>query len=193
MEEFGGLIGFRVSDLIDNYNFKKHELEIYNYPDAKFLKEKSVLGIFLGYYERWDSIKNFEISKDNGFKEFNRDLEGCYFNFEKIDNYQHGIHDYFKFLKFGFGRATDQLSYQIRRGKIKRSEVINIARKIEGKYPISYMGKSTKKILHKINVTEEQFIKTYDQFTNKNIFKTNQANQLIKENGNLVKLNYDNL
>ena len=193
MEEFGGLIGFRVSDLIDNYNFKKHELEIYNYPDAKFLKEKSVLGIFLGYYERWDSIKNFEISKDNGFKEFNRDLEGCYFNFEKIDNYQHGIHDYFKFLKFGFGRATDQLSYQIRRGKIKRSEAINIARKIEGKYPTSYMGKSTKKILDKINVTEEQFIKTCDQFTNKNIFKTNQANQLIKENGNLVKLNYDNL
>ena len=55
------------------------------------------------------------------------------------------------------------------------------------------MGKSTKKILDKINVTEEQFIKTCDQFTNKNIFKTNQANQLIKENGNLVKLNYDNL
>ena len=53
------------------------------------------------------------------------------------------------------------------------------------------MGKSTKKILDKINVTEEQFIKTCDQFTNKNIFKTNQANQLIKENGNLVKLNYD--
>ena len=40
MEEFGGLIGFRVSDLIDNYNFKKHELEIYNYPDAKFLKRE---------------------------------------------------------------------------------------------------------------------------------------------------------
>ena len=192
MEEFGGLIGFRVSDLIDNYNFKKHELEIYNYPDAKTLKEKSILGIFLGYYERWDSIKNFEISKNYGFKEFNGDLEGCYFNFEKIDNYQHGIHDYFKFLKFGFGRATDQLSYQIRRGKIKRSEAINIVRKIEGKYPISYMGKSTKNILDKINVTQEQFIKICDQFTNKNIFKTNQANQLIKENGNLVKLNYDN-
>lgn len=192
MEEFGGLIGFRVSDLIDNYNFKKHELEIYNYPDAKTLKEKSILGIFLGYYERWDSIKNFEISKNYGFKEFNGDLEGCYFNFEKIDNYQHGIHDYFKFLKFGFGRATDQLSYQIRRGKIKRSEAINIVRKIEGKYPISYMGKSTKNILDKINVTQEQFIKICDQFTNKNIFKTNQANQLIKENDNLVKLNYDN-
>ena len=192
MEEFGGLIGFRVSDLIDSYNFKKQELEIYNYPDVDVLKEKSILGIFLGYYERWDSVKNFNISKDNGFKEYEKDLEGCYFNFEKIDNYQHGIHDYFKYLKFGFGRATDQLSYQIRRGKINRSDAIDIVKKIEGKYPKSYMGKSIKDILNKINVDEKSFIKICDQFTNKNIFKTNQANQLIKEDGNLIKLSYDN-
>ena len=192
MEEFGGLIGFRVSDLIENHNFKKHELEIYNYPDVKILKEKSILGIFLGYYERWDSIRNFNISKEHGFKEYEKDLEGCYFNFEKIDNYQHGIHDYFKFLKFGFARATDQLSYQIRRGKIKRSDAIKIVKKIEGKYPKSYMGKSIKNILDKINMDEKSFIEICDQFTNKNIFKTNQANQLIKENGNLIKLNYDN-
>ncbi len=192
MEEFGGLIGFRVSDLIESYNFKKHELEIYNYPDIKILKEKSILGIFLGYYERWDSVQNFNISKNNGFKEYDKDLEGCYFNFEKIDNYQHGIHDYFKYLKFGFGRATDQLSYQIRRGKIKRSDAIKIVKKIEGKYPLSYMGKSINNILSKININEKKFIEICDQFTNKNIFKTNQANQLIKENGNLIKLNYDN-
>ena len=192
MEEFGGLIGFRVSDLIENHNFKKHELEIYNYPDTKILKEKSISGIFLGYYERWDSIKNFNISKEYGFKEYEKDLEGCYFNFEKIDNHQHGIHDYFKFLKFGFARATDQLSYQVRRGKIKRSDAINIVKKIEGKYPKSYMGKSIKNILNKINMDEKSFIEICDQFTNKNIFKTNQANQLIKENGNLIKLNYDN-
>jgi hypothetical protein len=51
LEEFGGLIGFRVSDLYENYNFKSHELEIYNYPDQKILEEKSIMGIFLGFYE----------------------------------------------------------------------------------------------------------------------------------------------
>jgi len=135
MEEFGGLIGFRVSDLIENYDFKKHELEIYNYPSQEKLKEKSILGIFLGYYERWDSIRNYEISKKNGFKAYEDDLEGCYFNFEKIDNYQHGIHDYFKFLKFGFARATDQLSYMIRRDQITRKDGIKLAKKLEGRYP----------------------------------------------------------
>ena len=193
MEEFGGLIGFRVSDLIENHNFKKHELEIYNYPDTKILKEKSISGIFLGYYERWDSIKNFNISKEYGFKEYEKDLEGCYFNFEKIDNHQHGIHDYFKFLKFGFGRATDQLSFCVRRKLLSRSEAIKMAQKIEGKYPKSYMKKPLKDILKKINIKEKKFSQLCDTFTNKKIFKTNNFDKLIKDkNNNLIKINYDN-
>lgn len=193
MEEFGGLIGFRVSDLIENYNFKKHELEIYNYPDENILRKKSIQGIFLGYYERWDSLRNYEISKNNGFQGYEKNLEGCYFNFEKIDNYQHGIHDYFKFLKFGFARATDQLSYMIRRNKISRADGIEIIKKIEGKYPKSYMGKPLNKILSKIGITEKKFSEICDNFTNKSIFKTDQAGNLIKDDdGSLVKIKYDN-
>ena len=193
MEEFGGLIGFRVSDLIENHNFKKHELEIYNYPHKDILKKKSILGIFLGYYERWDALRNYEVSKKNGFVAYEPTLEGCYFNFEKIDNYQHGIHDYFKYLKFGFARATDQLCYLIRRDQISREKGIKLAQKLEGKYPKSYMGKSLNKILSKIGVSEKEFIEICDNFTNKKIFKTNQSGELIKDNyGSLTKIKYDN-
>lgn len=193
MEEFGGLIGFRVSDLIDIYGFKSHEIEIYKYPEKKILMQNSIRGIFLGYYERWDSIRNFKISKKNGFSEYKENLEGCYFNFEKIDNYQHGIHDYFKFLKFGFGRATDQLSYSIRRGLISREKAIKIVQKIEGKYPHTYMGKSLKNILKKINMKENEFLKICDKFTNKKIFMTDKYNNLIKDQKkNLIKKKYDN-
>ena len=193
MEEFGGLIGFRVSDLIENHSFKKNELEIYDYPNEDILKKKSILGIFLGYYERWDALRNYEVSKNNGFSAYEPELEGCYFNFEKIDNHQHGIHDYFKFLKFGFARATDQLCYMIRRNKITRENALELVKKLEGKYPKSYMGKSLGKILSKISMTEEEFIKICDNFTNKKIFKTDQGGKLIKdENGSLIKLKYDN-
>ena len=138
-------------------------------------------------------MRNFEISKKNGFLAYEPELEGCYFNFEKIDNYQHGIHDYFKYLKFGFARATDQLCYMIRRNKITREEALNLVKKIEGEYPKSYMGKSLKKILQKIDMTEEEFIKICDNFTNKKIFKTDQSGKLIKdEYSSLIKLKYDN-
>ena len=114
-------------------------------------------------------------------------------SFEKIDNYQHGIHDYFKYLKFGFGRATDQLSYLVRRGKISRSKAINEAKKYEGKFPQSYLGKSLDQILNKINLNINEFTIICDKFTNKKIFKCDSSGRLIKDkDGNLQKEKYDN-
>ena len=167
-------------------------MEIYNYPTDEELSEFKIKSIFLGYYEKWDSIRNYEISKKNGFSQYGQQLENCYFNFEKIDNYQHGVHDYFKFLKFGFGRATDQLSYSVRRGLISRTEAIKLAKKFEGNYPNSYMGKSLEKILDKINISLHEFDKICDKFTNKKIFKCDQSGKLIKENNILKKIKYDN-
>ncbi len=194
MEEFGGLIGLRVSDLVEEHNFSKKDLNIYNYPSKEELEKFSVKSIFLGYFEMWDSIRNCKIAKKNGFSEYNLDLEGCYFNFEKLDNYQHGIHDYFKFLKFGFARATDQLCYSVRRKLISRDEAIEKAKSLEGKFPNSYLGKPLSEILKKINLSLDDFIKICDKFTNKKIFKCDQSGKLIKnDNGNLEKSNYDNL
>ncbi len=193
LEEFGGLIGLRVNDLVENFGLKKSELEVYTYPTKDELSEFKIKSIFLGYYENWDSIRNFKEAEKKGFKKYENSLEGCYFNFEKIDNYQHGIHDYFKFLKFGFGRATDQLSYCVRRGLLSRNEAIQKVKQIEGKFPSSYLGKSLKDILSKINISEKDFIKICDKFTNKKIFKCDQKGDLIKdESGSLIKLIYDN-
>ena len=192
LEEFGGLIGLRVNDFIENYEFKKEELEIYNYPSEEELKTFEIKSIFLGFYEKWDSIRNYKISKQNGFVEYKKDLENCYFNFEKIDNYQHGIHDYFKFLKFGFGRATDQLSYCVRRGILKRKEALEIVKLKEGKFPKSYMGKKTEDILSKIGINMEQFTEICDKFTNKKIFVCGEDKKLLKKNNNLIKIKYDN-
>ena len=40
MEEFGGFLGFRVSDLINHYGFKEEELLPYIYPDESLIKKK---------------------------------------------------------------------------------------------------------------------------------------------------------
>ena len=193
LEEFGGLNGLRVSDILLSDNFNDKEIEAYTYPTIEEIENNKILGIFLGQFFEWDSQKNFEVSRDNGFLSYENQLEGCYFNFEKIDNYQHGIHDYFKFLKYGFGRATDQLSYLIRRKKISRLEALQKVRDYEGKYPKSYMGKPLSNILNKINMNEKEFQETCERFTNKKIFKTNQSGDVsYDDKGNLIKLNYDN-
>ncbi len=193
LEEFGGLIGLRVNDFIENYGFKEKDLEIYNYPTEKELSKFKIKSIFLGFYEKWDSIKNCNIAIKNGFSKYEKKLEGCYFDFEKIDNYQHGIHDYFKFLKFGFARATDQLSFCVRRNLVSREKAIKMVKKLEGNFPNSYMGKPINSILKNINVSLNEFIKICDKFTNKKIFKCDSSGKLIKnKNNEPVKIKYDN-
>ena len=144
--------------------------------------------MFLGYYEKWDPYRNYDSAKKNGFENYNGDLEGCYFNWEKIDNYQHGIHDYFKYLKFGFGRATDQLSYLIRSKKISRENAIKKIKNLEGNFPKSYMDKSLVEILKKIDMSLEDFKKICNRFTNKKIFECDQGGNLrFDDYGNLIK------
>jgi len=194
LEEFGGMNGLRVSDILLSEIFDEKDIEAYTYPSSQEIEKKKINGIFLGQFFEWDSEKNYEISKNKGFLAYDNQLEGCYFNFEKIDNYQHGIHDYFKFLKYGFGRATDQLSYLIRRGKILRNEAIQIVRNYEGKYPASYMGKPLKDILSNIEMNEKEFKKICEKFTNKKIFKTDQNGDIVYDHDkNLIKINYDNV
>ena len=71
-------------------------------------------------------------------------------DYENLDNYQHGIHDYFKFLKFGFSRATDIASLHIRRGRLTRYEAQQIVRQNDGKYPWTYLGKPLIDILDRL-------------------------------------------
>ena len=187
LEEFGGLLGLRVSDFIENHSIPINEMEIYRYPSEKELKEFKIESLFLGFFEPWDNFRNVEIAQKNGFEVFHKPLENCYMNSEKLDNYQHGIHDYFKFLKYGFGRATDQLSLMIRRKMITREEAIELVKLHEGKYPNSYLDIPLKKILERINLNLDEFQNICDKYTNRQIFKCDQGGNLIKdENNNLI-------
>jgi len=193
LEEFAGLIGLRLTDLSETYKIKDIDLYPYRYPSEEELNQFKVTGLFLGYYEAWDNIRNGDVAKRNGFTSFTGSIEGGYLDFEKLDNYQHGIHDYFKYLKYGFGRASDQLSVLIRKNLISREKAIKIVKNYEGKFPKSYLKKPIEKILEKIGLSLEEFIKLCDKFSNKKIFKCNQAGELIKDDqGNIIKLMHEN-
>ena len=188
MEEFGGLLGLRVSDFVDNYGFTENEMHIYKYLSIDELEDCKIESLFMGFYEPWDSSRNLEVAKKNGFKTYKTTVENCFLDSEKLDNHQHGIHDYFKYLKYGFGRASDQLSVMIRKKMITRDEAIIEVQKFEGMFPNSYLGKDINDILEKIDLTKNEFIKICEKYTNKNIFKCNQAGELLKDgNGNLIK------
>ena len=189
LEEFGGLLGMRVSDLTEQYGIKSGDLINYRYPTDLQLKQVGVTGLFLGHYIPWDGLSNALIAQANGFICNEKAVEGSMVNYENLDNYQTGIHDYFKFLKFGFSRASDLASLHIRRGRITREDGLDIVRRLDGKFPWKYLGKSLRDILLPLDLTVDEFILIADKFTNKKIFERSKAGDFIKDNyGNLRKI-----
>lgn len=193
LEEFGGLLGLRVSDMVSTYGIEAKHLIAYQYPSDDDLRRVGVTGLFLGHFLPWDGLSNALIAQANGFTTLERAVEGSMVNYENLDNHQTGIHDYFKFLKFGFARATDIACLHVRRGRITRTDALEIVRRNDGRFPWSYLGKPLADILEPLEMGVDEFVRVCDQFTNKRIFKRDGAGALLKDRfGNLEKLNYDN-
>lgn len=194
LEEFGGLLGLRVSDLIGQEKIEKKDLIPYTYPTDEELKKVGVSGLFLGYYLPWDGYRNVLIAQSYGLETYPKNVEGQFTNYENLDNYHMGIHDYFKFLKFAFGRASDLVSMHIRRGRLTRKEGINIVKRLDGKFPWTYLGLPLEKMLEEIDISLDEFIKICDRFTNKKLFVCDSNGNLVKDKyKNLKKINYDNI
>lgn len=194
LEEFGGLLGLRVSDLIGIDGIEAKHIIPYSYPGDEELQRVGVTGIFLGHYLPWDGYSNALISQAYGFSTMQTTIEGSIVNYENVDNYQTGIHDYFKFLKFGFGRASDIASLHVRRGRISRQDAIELVKSHDGKFPWTYLGKPVEEILEPLNIPLDEFIRVCDRFTNKKIFVTDSRSNLVKDrHGNLTKIDYPDI
>lgn len=194
LEEFGGLLGLRVSDLVGQDGITERDLVQYTYPSDEELARIGVTGIFLGYYVPWDGWANQVIAQANGFETYPTFVEGSLVNYENLDNAFTGIHDYFKFLKYGFGRATDLACMAIRRGRLSRRDAVHVVRMHDGKFPSSYLGYDLERdLLREIDLTLDEFQDICDRFTNKRLFETDRHGELVRDvGGNLTKVNYDN-
>ncbi len=185
LEEFGGLLGNRIQDMIGVDGITEKELAPYIYPSDEEIERVGVTGIFLGHYFFWDARKQLEIVMEHGFavKE-DGPIEGTYTNYENLDEKLVGLHDYLKFVKYGFGRASDHACIDIRNGRLTRPEGLKLVQKYDGKYPnyaisefIKYSGMS------KVEIDE-----VIDSFTNPILFKQDDNGKFLKDNdGNLIR------
>ena len=171
------------------YGFEMKDLKPYLYPSNEEIKEVGVTGVFLGSYIKWDIFKQLELVKKLGFSEDSEIREGTYDSWENLDVKFTSFHDYFKFLKFGFGRATDHASIEIRYGRITRQKGLELVKKHEGKIPTKYLDE----FLKAAEISHDEFIEICDKFTNKELFKKDQNGRLLRDkNGNIEKIAYDN-
>lgn len=119
-----GMRGMEASDFVlgNNEGLTERDLEFTVYPSDKEIQEVGIKGIYLSNFINWDPFKQAKLMiEEYGFTTAEKERTPniyenaeCYFN--------DTVHDYFKFLKFGYGRATDHASQLIRYGHITREE-----------------------------------------------------------------------
>jgi N-acetyl sugar amidotransferase len=123
-----------------NKNFKSSDLDFYKPPLINDLKKSKIRGkYFFGYFKKWIPQENFYYAAEKtNFKPNPERTEGTYSKYASIDDKLDGIHYYMKYIKFGFGRATDDASHEVRDGHISREEAIMLVKKYDGEFPEKY-------------------------------------------------------
>ena len=180
LEEYGSLNGLRVTDLTGIDGVCDKDLYLYKYPSVEEVDALGLKGIYLDNYFPWNGISNMVIAQSLGFRVSDKNILGTIANYENLDNYVHGIHDYLKYLKFGFGRATDVACNLIRRNLLTREDAAAIVKQHDGLYPSSYMDRTLVDILSLFGISQEEFDAVCDDYTNYDLFKQDASGALVR-------------
>ena len=156
--EFGGFLGLRPSDL--SGPFWSVDMEPYEPSRAAFEK---VEVHFLGQYLPWDPQANGKMAMAAGMHRATP-CAGNVWNTENLDNFQTGLHDWFMYLKYGYGRGCMQLSIDIRNGHMSREPALSWVRDFDGIFPEFYMGQRFDKTLDEIGMRPMELLRIAERF-----------------------------
>lgn len=101
------------------------------YPSDDEIDDVEVRGIYLSNFVDWNGAKNAElVAALYGWRASEREFERTYRRASNLDDmHENGVHDYMKFIKFGYGRASDHVCKDIRSGVMTRDQGIEEVRK----------------------------------------------------------------
>lgn len=154
--------------VLKQMKFDKSELYWFKMPTQESVDSKNIQMAKWSYFEPWDSYRNYLIAKEYcGLKESGNSNSGTFTNFAQNDQALYSLHAYMMYLKFGFGRATQDAGIEIRRGSMTRDQAINLVQIYENAYPNEFINT----YLDYYGMTKEEFDSVLDRHVNKNLFE----------------------
>lgn len=150
-----------------NGRIPENELFFYSHPEKKEFQKRKIKSIYLGHYHWWDGYRNYCIARQFGFQpRRNGPLSGNVLDYDNIDEKLCEIHIWFKFLKLGFWRPTDQCCYQIWNGRMSRKEAVDLVRSKQYEFPHEYL----KEFLEYHQITEAEYRNCEERWRNHDIW-----------------------
>ena len=153
--------GESLKNLKENYKLNISDLNDYIPPNEKELSNIPLEVHYLGYYVNWIPQETFYYSVENcGFRPRPFRTQGTYSKYNSIDDKMDDLHFYTLFTKFGIGRATYDVSQEIRNDHLSTEEGKKLIKKYDGEFPSRYFTE----ILDYLNIKPAYFFKHLDKF-----------------------------
>ena len=142
----------------------------YSMPDVGEMKQKGIRAIFLQYYAKeWSQVLNADFSIARGIKgRMDDDLHdiGRFRRFTALDSDLQIANQMIKYLKFGFGFATDEACYDIREGRLSREDALWYVNEYDGLCGEKYI----KIACDYLGIGKDEFFRVVDGLVNKDLF-----------------------
>lgn len=153
--------GLEPKDILDDpesqkVGITKTDLAPFEYPSDEAIEDVGLRGIYLDNFMQWDAIPQTKKMIDEwNFATLPREehqSNRTFLCFSEIEDAANGTHDYLKYLKYGYGRATDHAAREVRHGRMTREEAIELVERYDHNRPgdLDY-------ILNFLELTEQEF------------------------------------
>lgn len=149
------------------------------YPPDKEIAEVGVRGVYISNYFKWEANEHVRLVMEKyDFKEAEEPFERTYRTTSNLDDmHENGIHDYLKFIKFGYGRATDHCCKDIRARRMTRAKAVEIVRQRD-----HIKSKDLYRWLPYVGMREEEFDAICDTFRDTRVWWKDESGNWCKDN-----------
>lgn len=174
------LRGYQWRDMLnEEEDIQAKDLLWLRFPSDEELADVGVRGIYIGNFFKWDpNVHAQKMLREFGFEFAHQPFERTYRLMSNLDDmHENGIHDYMKYIKLGYGRASDHASKDIRDGYITREQGIELVKKYDHIKP----RRDLKRWLDYVGMTEKEFDEIGDRFRNPRVWHK-RDNVWIKDN-----------
>ena len=171
-------IGKKHKKYFKDIDFDNLDLSYYKIPKISDLQKSKIKGkYFFSYYKKWTPQENyFYCTSNTGFKPNPERTEGTYSKYSSLDDKMDGFHYYLRYIKFGLGRCTEEVSHEIRDKHLSRDEGIKLIKKYEGEFPKKYFNE----FLEYLGISEMHFWSVVNSWRPKHLWKKKNSKWILR-------------
>ena len=165
---FGGV---HINDL-EKHGIDKKDLLMYMPLQEDKIKEAGIEVHFYSFYKNWSPQENYYYAMEHSDFQSNPDGRSEGSLDDKID----GQHYYTMFIKFGQGRAMNDVNRDIRDGFITREEGVELINKYDGEFPVKYF----QEVLNYMGISEERYWEVINNARSPHLWENNNGEWTLK-------------